>query len=80
MNGLGDARLTLSRHELANTSPVHLTGRTPASGEKVSRWVSFWQRLHTRRALLRLTDEQLRDVGLTRDEANREALRPFWTL
>lgn len=32
----------------------------------------------TRRRLGGLTDEQLRDVGLTRTEAAREAARPFW--
>jgi len=80
MNGLGDARLTLARHELANTPPVRLENRTPTTAGAAWRWVLFWRRLRTRRALLRLTDEQLRDVGLTRAEANREALRPFWTL
>ncbi len=34
---------------------------------------------HTRYALLELTDEQLRDVGLTRSEARREAGKSyFW--
>ena len=31
-----------------------------------------------RRALLDLTDEALRDIGLTREQAAREADRPFW--
>lgn len=72
MNGLGDARLTLETNEPASSRPV------PVGGE--SRWLLFWRRLDTRRALLRLTDAQLRDIGLTRVEANHEALRPFWTL
>ena len=32
----------------------------------------------TRRALARLTSAQLRDVGVTQDEADREASRPVW--
>ncbi|MBU4530390.1 MAG: DUF1127 domain-containing protein [Hoeflea sp.] len=32
----------------------------------------------TRRALQRLTDEELRDIGLRPDEAAREAKRPIW--
>jgi uncharacterized protein YjiS (DUF1127 family) len=46
----------------------------------VARWQRPYRRLRTRRALLRLTDEQLADVGLTRAAANQEALRPFWRL
>ena len=72
MNGLGDARLTLETNEPASSRAA------PVAGE--SRWRLFWRRLGTRRALLRLTDAQLRDIGLTRVEANHEALRPFWTL
>ena len=72
MNGLGDARLTLETNEPASSRPA------PVADE--SRWLLFWRRLGTRRALLRLTDAQLRDIGLTQAEANREALRPFWTL
>lgn len=48
-------------------------------------WSSFARRLHTimarwqqRRDLRELTDDQLRDIGLTRAEARREAARPFW--
>ncbi|SDW50732.1 DUF1127 domain-containing protein [Celeribacter indicus] len=31
-----------------------------------------------RRALASLSDERLADIGLTRDEALREAARPLW--
>jgi uncharacterized protein YjiS (DUF1127 family) len=37
----------------------------------LSRWGLFWHRLHTRKALLRLTPEQLKDVGLTRSRRRR---------
>ena len=32
----------------------------------------------SRRALAALDEAALKDVGLTRDEAQREATRPFW--
>ncbi len=43
-------------------------------------WARFRLRQQTRRALLRMTDEQLKDVGLTRQQAEREATLPFWQL
>jgi uncharacterized protein YjiS (DUF1127 family) len=38
----------------------------------------FWHRHHSRQQLLSLTDTQLRDLGMTRDQITREALKPFW--
>ncbi len=40
-------------------------------GRLVERWRS-------RRALERLDDHGLRDIGITRAQARREAARPFW--
>jgi uncharacterized protein YjiS (DUF1127 family) len=38
-----------------------------------------WQvRSRGRRVLLALDDRMLRDVGLTRVDAHREAIKPFW--
>ncbi|WP_210211852.1 DUF1127 domain-containing protein [Aquibium carbonis] len=36
------------------------------------------ERGRQRRDLLELTDRELRDIGLTRRQALREAARPFW--
>jgi len=36
------------------------------------------ERQRTRRALAALDDRALRDVGLTRAQADAEARRPFW--
>jgi uncharacterized protein YjiS (DUF1127 family) len=38
-----------------------------------------WQRARSRYELESLSDENLRDVGLTRGEAEFEASKPFWT-
>ena len=35
-------------------------------------------RARSRRELVKLSDAQLRDVGLNRDMINREAEKPFW--
>lgn len=43
-------------------------------------WAAFWRRLNTRRVLLKLNDQQLRDIGLSRAQAEREANLPFWKL
>lgn len=36
------------------------------------------ERRRTRKALLALTDEQLKDIGISRADAYREGLRRFW--
>ncbi|MHA6491975.1 DUF1127 domain-containing protein [Pseudomonas borbori] len=77
MNGLSDVRLTLLQDELDENGQSRLTrAAVPSKG----RWAQYWRRLSTRRALLNLNDAQLKDIGLTRAQARREALRPFWTL
>ena len=38
-----------------------------------------WRRIRReRQQLLELSDHMLRDIGLTRTQAGREAARPFW--
>jgi len=79
MNGLSDVRLTLHSQELVRGQE---SGRREAlmrnAPSCLSRWGLFWHRLHTRKALLALTPEQLRDVGLTQEQAREEGLKPFW--
>jgi len=45
-------------------------------------WLSALKRMHDRwrqrQALLELDDRLLRDIGITRDEAIREARKGFW--
>ena len=40
--------------------------------------VLYIERQRQRRALLRLDDRMLRDIGLTRADVEREADKPFW--
>jgi uncharacterized protein YjiS (DUF1127 family) len=44
----------------------------------LSRLLEASARARQRRHLAELDDAMLRDIGLTRDEARREARRPFW--
>jgi len=79
MNGLSDVRLTLHSQELEagqKDEARHAQMRSAPSG--LSRWELFWRRLHTRRALLALTPGQLKDIGLTREQALEEGVKPFW--
>ncbi|MET0777280.1 MAG: DUF1127 domain-containing protein [Pseudomonas mandelii] len=81
MNGLSDVRLTIHSQELAAgqiNGAREAVMRNAPSG--LSRWGLFWHRLHTRKALLTLTTEQLRDVGLSPEQAREEGLKPFWRI
>ncbi|PYC26540.1 hypothetical protein DMX02_01435 [Pseudomonas jessenii] len=81
MNGLSDVRLTLHSQELEagqKDRARNETLRNAPSG--LSRWNLFWHRLHTRKALLALTADQLKDIGLTREQALEEGLKPFWRI
>ena len=72
MNGMSDVRLMLHSQELQ-------AGQERAKAPRdISRWSLFWHRRHTRKALLHLTGEQLRDVGLTAEQARQEGMKPFW--
>jgi uncharacterized protein YjiS (DUF1127 family) len=36
------------------------------------------ERRRSRLALLEMTDEQLKDIGVSRCDAHRESIKPFW--
>lgn len=43
------------------------------------RIIDDWrERLRTRRDLMRLSDYQLKDIGLSRLDAEKEYVKPFW--
>ena len=79
MSGMSDVRLVLRSQELMIEHERVVTvssvrGCAPAFG----RMALFWHRLRTRKTLLELTPEQLRDVGLSPDQAREEGMKPFW--
>ncbi|MBC2654110.1 DUF1127 domain-containing protein [Pseudomonas sp. MSSRFD41] len=79
MNGLSDVRLSLHGQELVaeqEQAVERASSRSAPSG--LGRWGLYWHRLSTRRALLEMPAEQLRDIGLSPDEARQEGLKPFW--
>lgn len=56
---------------VSSSTTLLLSGLLGRIGRAVERW-------RQRRDLLELTDRELRDIGLTRRQARREAARPFW--
>ncbi|MNG11381.1 MULTISPECIES: DUF1127 domain-containing protein [unclassified Pseudomonas] len=81
MNGLSDVRLTLHSQELAAGQEQGMReARARNAPSCLGRWGLFWHRLHTRKVLLELSAQQLRDVGLSREQARAEGLKPFWRL
>lgn len=62
----------MSPRALAPALPFGLPPRSA-----ILRMIAVWQQ---RRALTRLDDAALADLGLTRAEAEQEAGRPFWDL
>lgn len=75
MNGMSDVRLTLYAQELVREQEVLVRVNAPKG---LGMWGLFQHRRVTRRALLNLTDDQLRDIGLSYEQARREGLKPFW--
>jgi uncharacterized protein YjiS (DUF1127 family) len=75
MSAMSDVRLTLYAQELLEEQKTTLSLNAPTS---LGLWGLFQHRRNTRPALLRLTDDQLRDIGLSHEQARREGLKPFW--
>lgn len=75
----GTVRLDTGGDGTSASHPV-----APAFGDRLLEWLlqaaAAWERARQRRRLRFLCEDPdfLRDVGLSRDEALREASRPFW--
>jgi uncharacterized protein YjiS (DUF1127 family) len=56
---------------------IHLPARllVPMLARRLARWYELHRQ---RRLLLSLDDRLLRDIGISRADARKEALRPFW--
>ena len=71
--------------ELARSGRQGVSGEV-GSGQRGATWIDRavsrvrrWHRLaRQRRALAQLSDQILKDIGLSRVDALREAARPFW--
>jgi uncharacterized protein YjiS (DUF1127 family) len=75
MNGMSEVRLTLYARERVEQQEPVVRVNAPKG---LSLWGLFQHRRRTRQALLGLTDDQLRDVGLTQVQARCEGMKPFW--
>ena len=75
MSAISDVRLTLYAEELIREHEAASRINAP---EGLGTWGLFLHRRTTRRALLKLTHEQLRDIGLSHAQARHEGLKPFW--
>ncbi|MGY4491714.1 DUF1127 domain-containing protein [Pseudomonas sp. TE3610] len=76
MNGFSDVRLLLRSQELQALDAEGRRVRSAPNG--LGFWGLMWHRLTTRKALLELDADQLRDIGLSAHEAREEGIKPFW--
>jgi uncharacterized protein YjiS (DUF1127 family) len=75
MNGFSDVRLALYSQELSEGRAVVMK---TACAPKLSRWALYRHRWMSRKVLLSLTEDELRDIGLTGGQAMHEGLKAFW--
>lgn len=73
MNGLSDVRLALYSQELSEG-----IGSKLSCPPNMGRWALYRHRWTSRKTLLKLTTEQLRDIGIAPEQARAEGLKPFW--
>jgi uncharacterized protein YjiS (DUF1127 family) len=73
------------RRDTLSSSPSATAGhwpRLPGLGRLIVKLADtlelMAERHRSRRLLLELTDEQLKDIGISHADAQREAERPFW--
>ncbi|EPJ8758872.1 DUF1127 domain-containing protein [Pseudomonas putida] len=84
MGGMSDVRLQLMARELEAGQQAKVFNAPEGLGRwglMLHRWHTrraLLHRWHTRRALLQLTDDELRDVGLSWEQARTEGRKPFW--
>ncbi len=81
MNGFSDVRLAIHSQELNESQPVVFTAvqnNRVCVPTGVSRWALYRHRWTSRRALLELTDDQLRDIGIDFRQDRVEAMKTFW--
>ena len=67
---------TLHETHLPTILPRSTRSRLHTWGSAIRTW---FERGRQRRALAELDDRLLRDIGVTFEQAKREAARPFWS-
>jgi len=67
--------LPAARQRLAS----RLCGMQRLAAIGLARLLRWYELARQRRALLALNDHMLKDIGISRAEAEREASRPFWS-
>ena len=65
----------MTAHTLSTAAACIPGARRPARPGSLSRFFGLWRQ---RRSLAHLDDHLLRDIGVTPQEAAREAARPIW--
>ncbi|CAD5204071.1 DUF1127 domain-containing protein [Pseudomonas sp. FEN] len=79
MNGLSDVRLVLRSQELMSEHERTITASSARRCPPAFGLMGLvLHRLRTRKALLALTPEELRDIGLSPEQAREEGVKPFW--
>ena len=64
---------------LLSTGPKVFTGNTHSIIQQLMATITLWrQRSRQRQQLANLSTQQLRDIGISADQADREASKPFW--
>jgi uncharacterized protein YjiS (DUF1127 family) len=74
MGGMSDVRLQLLASELEAGQQAKVFN----APKELGRWGLMLHRWNTRRALLQLSDDELRDIGLSWEQARQEGCKPFW--
>jgi len=65
--------------DIAHSLPKGMARHAREASRRLFDWLSLCRaRSRERHFLLTMTDAQLRDIGITRCEATREAEKPFW--
>ena len=79
MRNIGHVPAYVATHhgtDLPTVLPRSTQGRLRVWGSAVRLW---FERGRQRRALAELDDRLLRDIGVTFEQARREAAKPLWT-
>ncbi|MGX7872545.1 DUF1127 domain-containing protein [Mesorhizobium sp. ORM6] len=73
------SRSELSDQALRPTGQRGFVSRLVRVVNSLVRWMDhLLERRRNRMALLEMTDDQLKDIGISRCDAHREGIRPFW--